>query len=421
MRILFINQFFWPDSSATSQQLTDLVGALAARGTDVAVLCGEGGYAAAAGSTPPPAEVHRVRALPFARGRLGRVLSYLSFYVTAFAKALTVRRADLVVSMTTPPLISVLGAALKLLRGSRHFIWEQDLYPEIAVDLEYLKAGGLTHRITGMIADAVRRQADGIIVLGPCMRDRLIARGVAADKIHIAEHWASSTAIQPMQRPAYPAISASSANSANYENYDSPADLVVLYSGNLGMAHDLGTIQGAIANLRQDSRIRFLFAGTGDKRQVLADFCRSEGIESVEFRPFVARDRLSEGLAAGDIGLVTQRDVSCGALVPSKVYGILAAGRPLLFIGPVQATPALLIARHQCGWRMDCGDVQGATELLQFLAAHPETVKAAGARAREALVRFYDLPQSVNRIADILGASTPASTVSPQMDLQPIV
>ncbi len=406
MRILFINQFFWPDSSATSQQLTDLVGALAARGTEVAVLCGEGGYAFAAGSTPPPAEVHRVRALPFVRGRLGRIFSYLSFYATAFAKALTVRRADLVVSMTTPPLISVLGAALKLLRGSRHFIWEQDLYPEIAVDLEYIRAGGLTHRITGFIADAVRRQADGIIVLGPCMRDRLIARGVAAGKIHIAEHWASSTAIEPMPRPGNP---------------DHPADLVVLYSGNLGMAHDLDTIQGAISNLRHDSRIRFLFAGTGDKRKVLADFCQDEGIESVEFRPFVARDRLSEGLAAGDIGLVTQREASCGAVVPSKAYGILAAGRPLLFIGPAQATPALLIARHQCGWRVDCGDVRGATDLLQFLAAHPETVKAAGARAREALLRFYDLPQSVNRIADILGASTSASTVAPQMDLQSIV
>ena len=399
MRILFINQFFWPDSSATSQQLTDLVVALADRGTEVAVLCGEGGYAAAAGATPPPAEVHRVRALPFVRGRIGRVLSYLSFYVTAFAKALTVQRADLVVSMTTPPLISVLGAGLKLLRGSRHFIWEQDLYPEIAVDLQYLKTGGLTHRITGWIADAVRGQADGIVVLGQCMKDRLIARGVAEGKIHIAEHWASSQAIQPLPRPG------------------DPKELVVLYSGNFGMAHDLGTIQGAISNLRDDARVRFLFAGTGDKRQVLADFCQGEGITSVEFRPFVARDKLSEGLAAGDIGLVTQRDASCGAVVPSKVYGILAAGRPILFIGPAQATPARLIERHQCGWRVDCGDIGGATQLLQFLADHPELVRQAGLRAREALEQHYDLPQSVERIADILGATRVASSLPSQMDL----
>ena len=400
MRMLFINQFFWPDSSATSQQLTDLVGALAERGTEIAVLCGEGGYAAAGGSTPPPAEVQRVRALPFVRGRLGRMLSYLSFYVTAFAKGLTVRRADLVVSMTTPPLISVLGASLKLLRGSRHYIWEQDLYPEIAVDLQYIKADGLTHRLTGWIADRVRQHADGIIVLGPCMKDRLIARGVPAKKIHIAEHWASSVAIKPMQRPG------------------DPDQLVVLYSGNLGMAHDLQTIQGAISSMRQNPRVRFVFAGTGDKRKVLAEFCEREGLDSVEFRPFVDRDKLSEGLAAGDIGLVTQRDESCGAVVPSKAYGILAAGRPLLFIGPAEATPALLIERHNCGWRFACGDVEGVHRLLAFLADHPEAVKAAGRRAREALVRFYDLPQSVDRIADILGADPSASTTDTRLDLQ---
>ena len=400
MRILLINQFFWPDSSATSQQLTDLVTHLADRSVEVVVLCGDGGYAAAAaGATAPRAEVHRVRALPFVRGRVGRLLSYLSFYVTAFAKGLSLRRPDVVVSMTTPPLISLLGAAIKLFRGSRHFIWEQDLYPEIAVDLQYLKPGGTTHRVTGLLADAVRRHADGIIVLGPCMRQRLIERGVAADKISIAEHWASSKAITPAARPG------------------NPDELVLLYSGNLGLAHDVETIEGAMLHLRNDARFRFLFAGTGGKRAQVLAFCAENGIENVEFRPFVDRDRLSEGLAAGDIGLVTQSDACCGALVPSKGYGILAAARPLLFIGPRTATPALLIARHRCGWQVDPGDVQGATNLLVHLAAHRELVKEAGLRAREALESNYDLPQSVDRLANILGAD---GTPSPHRATLPL-
>ena len=390
MRMLFINQFFWPDSSATSQQLTDLVSGLAARGVEVAVLCGEGGYAAAAGARAPMAEVHRVRALPFVRGRLGRMLSYLSFYATAFLRGLTVRKADVVVSMTTPPLISLLGASLKLLRGSRHFIWEQDLYPEIAVDLGYIKKGGLAHRITGMLADLVRRHADGIIVLGPCMKERLVSRGVRAEKITIAEHWASSQAITPMPRPG------------------DPKELVLLYSGNLGLAHDLETIEGAMLALRSDDRFRFLFAGTGGRREELAVFCREHDIRNVELRPFVSRDKLSEGLAAGDIGLVTQREASCGAVVPSKVYGLLAAGRPILFIGPPNATPALVIDRYRCGWRVNCGDAEGVTTLLLRLAAYPELVKDAGVRARQALLEFHDLPQSVDRIADILGAARPS-------------
>lgn len=398
--MLFINQFFWPDSSATSQQLTDLVSALAARRVDVAVLCGEGGYAAAASAAAPPAEVHRVRAVRFTRGKFGRLFSYLSFYATAFLKGITIRRADVVVSMTTPPLISMLGAVIKIFRGSRHFIWEQDLYPEIAVDLGYLKAGGLTHRITGLLADAVRRHADGIIVLGPCMRDRLMARGVPEEKIHIAEHWASSVAIEPQPRPG------------------DPRELVLLYSGNLGLAHDLGTIEGAMAQLRTDGRFRFIFSGTGGRREELRAFCTKAEIGNVEFRPFVDRDKLSEGLAVGDIGLVTQQDASCGAVVPSKAYGILAAGRPLLFIGPAQATPARLVAKHGCGWHVACGDVQTLTALLKHLAEHPEEVREAGRKAREALLQFYDLPQSVARVATILGAAPGSALSGAQPSLQ---
>lgn len=388
MRMLFINQFFWPDSSATSQQLTDLVIGLAARGEEVEVLCGEsGGYAAAAGSVAPRATVHRVKAMPFTRGKLGRVFSYLSFYATAFARGLTLRRPDVVVSMTTPPLISLLGTCIQILRGSRHYIWEQDVYPDIAVDLAHIRKGSLLHRITGALADFSRRKADGIIVLGECMRDRLVSRGVPADKIFVAEHWANSASITPMPRPG------------------DPKELVLLYSGNLGLAHDLDTLLGTMAALRDDARFRFLFVGTGGRRKALTEFCEANGIRSVEMRPFVDRDKLSEGLAAGDIGLVTQQESASGSVVPSKVYGILAAGRPLLFIGPASATPARIIRRHACGWHVECGDVEGVTRVLTSLAENRHLVTEAGDRARQALLDFYDLPQSVDRIGDILGAA----------------
>ncbi len=388
MRMLFVNQFFWPDSSATSQQLTDLVVGLAARGEDIEVLCGDsGGYAAAAGALAPRATVYRVKAAPFTRGKLGRVVSYLSFYASAFVRGLTVPRPDVVVSMTTPPLISLLGNCLQILRGSRHFIWEQDVYPDIAVDLAHIRRGSLLHRITGALADWSRRRADGIIVLGECMRDRLIARGVAPEKIYIAEHWANSRSITPMPRPG------------------DPNELVLLYSGNLGLAHDLDTLLGTMLALKDDPRFRFLFVGTGGRREALTSFITAHDLLSAEMRPFVARDKLSEGLAAGDIGLVTQQESSCGSVVPSKVYGILAAGRPLLFIGPAAATPARIIRRHGCGWHFNVGDVRGVTQQLKHLAEHRELVHEAGQRARQALVEFYDLPQSVDRVGDILGAA----------------
>jgi colanic acid biosynthesis glycosyl transferase WcaI len=401
MKILFINQFFWPDSSATSQQLTDLATGLAQRGNQVTVLCGEGGYAKVdAGAVPPPVKVIRVKALPFSKSKVTRLLSYLSFYVSAFSRGLTAPKADVVVSLTTPPLISLLGTFIKTLRGSRHFIWEQDIYPDVAIDLNYIRKGGTVDRVTGVLADYSRRHSDGIIALGECMKQRLVLRGIPAEKISIAENWSSADAITPMKRPG------------------NPKELVLLYSGNLGLAHDVDTIAGAMKNLRDDLRFRFLFVGSGGKRKQLQEFCDSNGIASLEMRGYVPRNKLSEGLAAGDIGLVTQSNVCWGTVVPSKVYGILAAGRPVLFIGPKVATPALVIERHDCGWQIEPGDVEGLTSLLQHLAAHPEDVEAAGRRARQALLDHYDLPQSIDRIANILNGRTDLPMEAPRDSLK---
>lgn len=385
MKILFINQFFWPDSAATSQQLTDMAAGLAARGHEVSVLCGDGGYAAAASSKRPEGvRIVSVKSRRFARGKLGRVLSYMSFYTGALAQGLSLPRQDVVVSLTTPPLICLLGALISFFRGSDDFIWEQDMYPDVAVDLGYFKAGGMTDRVVGLLADFCRRHARGVIALGGCMKARLLKRGIPEDRIFIAENWANSAAIQPMQRPG------------------NPDELVVLYSGHLGLAHDLDTICGAMLALKDDARFRFLFVGSASQRKVFRSFVDSHEIHSVEFRPYVERDCLSEGLAAGDIGLVTQHDVCCGSVVPSKVYGILAAERPVLFVGPRDATPALVIGRHHCGWQVNCGDVAGLTKLLRNLAKHRHIVREAGTRARQALLEYYDLPRSIDHMEQIL-------------------
>ena len=120
MKMLFINQFFWPDSSATSQQLTDMTTALAQRGHEIHVVSSRGGYAEAAASSAPPVTMHQLRSVAFTRGKLQRLLSYVTFYPLAFARVLTLPRMDVVVSLTTPPLIAMVGQAAKALRGSRH-------------------------------------------------------------------------------------------------------------------------------------------------------------------------------------------------------------------------------------------------------------------------------------------------------------
>lgn len=385
MRVLLMNQFFWPDAAATSQLLTDVARRLVAEGHEVHVICGASGYSADMGESRPDATVHRVGGRRFSRSTVGRVMSYANFYVLAAWQALRVPRPDVVMTLTTPPLLSLLGNLVKGVRGARHVIWEMDMYPDVAVDLNYFRRGGVLDRVVGALADTSRRYADTVIALGECMRDRLIARGVPPTKIEIVHNWADSTAI-----PVLPKTS-------DVDRF------VVLYSGNLGLAHDLDTMMGAMKALRDDARFLFLFVGSGGRRGELEAFAQAEGLDAVQMRPYVKRAELASELAQGDVGLVLQSEVACGSIVPSKVYGLLAAGRPILFVGPAAATPARLVEKFRCGWHIPNGDVANLTALLQHLAAHPDEVRAASQRARAALVEHFDLPIGTARVATLLG------------------
>jgi putative colanic acid biosynthesis glycosyltransferase WcaI len=290
-----------------------------------------------------------------------------------------------------------LGTLLKNFRGSRHFIWEMDVYPDIAVCLNVLKSRSVVTRLIGAFADFSRKRADGIIALGEDMKARLVARGIPEHKVFVVENWADGREIVP----------------APFEE----GPLVVHYSGTFGLAHEQHTIAEAMRQLRSDNRFRFVFAGGGARRVRLEEFCWAEGIRNSEFRSYASRSELGRSLAEGHVGLVTQIPETAGAIVPSKTYGIMAAGRPMLYVGPQGATPARVLERHGCGWRIEPGDVAGMVQLLKRLEQDRDLVREAGARARRAFEKYYDRPMGVMRILSILGLSetsrpTPASCVA---------
>jgi len=323
---LLLNQFFPPDDAPTGQLLADVARKLAAEGHSVTVVCARTQYADASRAgvlEAPGIAVRRLPAASFGPDHFARLASYASFYAGALWCALLGPRQDAVLTLTTPPLLSLIGALMKLLRGARLFIWEMDVYPDIAVDLSVFRKGSLLERLVGWLADYSRRHADRIIALGPCMRGRLIARGMRPEKIAMAENWADGSAISP--RPFPP---------------DLP--MVVLYSGNLGRAHDAHTIAEAMLRL-SDPRFRFVFAGAGPRKDRMEAYCRAKGIANVFCIPYRDRAFLAEHLGSCHIGLVTQHPATCGSVVPSKTYALMAAGRPFLFVGPAGGTPAQII------------------------------------------------------------------------------
>jgi glycosyltransferase involved in cell wall biosynthesis len=386
MKVLLLNQFFAPDSAATSQLLTDVARELTQQGHSVTVICSGSIYATLGSTEAPGVEVRRVRNMAFGRGKVQRLCSYASYLMPAFWLALWQRSPDVIVSMTTPPGLSVVGGLVAWVKGSKHFIWEMDVYPDVAEALGVLRPDGWVTRVLGWAFDLSRKSADGILTLGDCMATRIKSRGISVSKIHVTENWADGDAIRPCL-------------------FRADGKLSVLYSGNLGLVHELDTVSAAMLQMREESRMEFIFAGGGRMRAGLERFCAEKGLRQVVFEDYCSRENLARRLSEGDIGLVTQRPETAGCVVPSKSYGVLAAGRPVLFIGPAESTIARMISRYQCGWHVEAGDVQGLVGLLQRLVDEPELVWSAGGRAREVFLRHYDLPEGVARVCEALGCA----------------
>lgn len=382
MRTVFINQFFWPDEAATSQLLVDVVRVMAER-RPVSVICGPAQYAGGAGSAPPDnVEIRRQRAGGFGHGKMRKLWSYGSFFLGAAADICWGPSPDMVVSMTTPPLLGILGW-LAQRRGARHIIWEMDVYPDVAVELGMFSRRGVLDRVTGWLADMPRRRADGIIALGPCMQERLQRRGIGSTPVFIVHNWADGTAI-----PACP--------------FTQDGRLKVFYSGNMGLAHDFETVVPAIRELGASDGFLFRFSGGGPRRAEVEGACAS--LPACEFAGYHAREGLAEAFAANDIGLVTQRADTSGTVVPSKVYGILAAGRGVLYVGPRQSTIGQLLEQHGVGWRIDNGDSAGLRDMLRYLQANRNLVEETGHRARKVFEQHFDRAGQVEKVLAVCGA-----------------
>ncbi len=201
MRILFINQFYKPDAAATGQLLGDLAADLVGRGHEVHVVCGRSRYDGGSVGTVGAEKVegvwvHRVRTTRFGRGKLlGRAIDYLSFYLGATWRALCLPKSDVCVSLTTPPMISLIGLMLSLCKGTKSVIWVMDVYPEIAVAYGVLSNRSLLYRLLIRTNRLLYRHAEGLISLGEVMSQRLEEAGAAAEKIHTVDNWVPNEAI----------------------------------------------------------------------------------------------------------------------------------------------------------------------------------------------------------------------------------
>ena len=385
-KLLFVNQYYWPDHASTAQHLADLAEHLAARGHEVHVLCSQGAYKP--GSPRPPKQevhqgvtIHRVPATSFGReSTLHRMIDYLSFYARAFLAALTLPRFDAVATLTTPPIIGLIGTLLRKLKGSRHVYWSMDLHPDASLALGRMSARNPVVARLAWLSDLVYRRADKVVVLGPYMADRIAAKKVRRDRIATIPVWSRRDEIYPLPREGHELRAALGLSDK----------FVVMYSGNLGLAHSFAEVIEAARRMRDRDDVVFLFVGGGPRLAEVERAKAEAGLDNIRLMDYFPREQLHASLSVADVHLITMRAEMTGIVVPGKLYGAMASGRPTIFVGPAHSESADTIRRADCGRTVPLGDADGLVEAIEGLAADPIHAAEFGRRGREAFLLEHE-------------------------------
>jgi glycosyltransferase involved in cell wall biosynthesis len=408
-RLVFVNRFFHPDHSATSQILSDLAFRVAALGADVHIVCSTQRYDDPRARLPRAelvrgVQVHRLGGTRFGRSRLaGRALDDLCFHAGAAWRLIRLlRRGDIVVAKTDPPLIALAAAAAAALRSARLVNWMQDVYPEVASHLGANPLPRWADALLRRVRDATLRAAAANVVLGVRMRDRVRELGVAPERVAVIENWSDGVAPLPGGQSRLRAA------------VGGQDRFVVAYSGNLGRAHETGTMLGALGLLRDDARFLFLFIGDGAGMRELRDAAEHGGFEHARFLPYQPRESLSDALAAADVHLAILRPELEGLIVPSKAYGVLAAGRPLVFIGDADGEIPRLLRSAGCGGTVAPGDSAGLVRTLEALRADPAATAAMGLRARRLFTERCTVERALRQWTEVLERVEPRVLCRPE-------
>lgn len=399
-RLIFLNRFFFPDLSATSQILSDLAFHLAAAGHEVHVVTSRLLYDNPDIELPSRelvrgVEVHRLRTTRFGRtGLPGRAMDYASFYVAMRRHLLGLaRNGDVIIAKTDPPLLSIPAAWAARRRGARVVNWLHDLYPEIAIELGVPLLKGPAGSALAAMRDRSLKRADANVVLGERMADRLRERGVAPERIHIIPNWTDDAQIAPVAPATNPLRHA----------WNLQDKFVVGYSGNLGRAHEFETALDAAERLRGHPRIVFVFIGGGHRVEELARLVRERGLaEQFRFLPYQARDQLKYSLSVPDAHWISLRPALEGLIFPSKLYGIAAAGRPVIAVTAKGGEIAQLVEQHACGFAVEPGNSDAFVATILALSSDAQRSAAMGERARAMLDAHFTRRQAFERWCAVL-------------------
>jgi putative colanic acid biosynthesis glycosyltransferase WcaI len=391
-RLLVFNQYYWPGVEATAQLLTELCEALATQ-AEVKVVTG----VLHAHEDEPRrlvqngVEIVRVPSTSFERSRiLARASNYLSYLSSALLRGLRGPRPDVVVCMTDPPVLADIALLVARRYRAPLVVISQDVFPEIAVQLKRLE-NPLLMGILRALVSAYLRRADRIVAIGETMRRRLEAKGANPDRVQVIPNWVDTNRLQPLGKET---------QWARDRGFD--GRFVAMHSGNVGHAQDLDSLVRAATFLRDLDDLVIPIIGSGARHGELKGLAERLEVDQVRFLSYQNRNVLAESLSAADLHVVGLAPGLAGYVVPSRLYGILAVGRPVIAAADLESETAQVVETAGCGILVPPGRPELLARAIRDAHDGVYDLEGMGARGREWVEREADRSVAVRRYKDLL-------------------
>lgn len=383
-KVLFFNRSFHPDVEATGQLLRELTGNLSEQ-FDITIIAGRSYFRPESTSFLPfiwerhgRVKVLRVHNTVLPKSNLlYRVINLTTYFILSFAGGFFAGRQDIIIALTDPPVIGLIGSFFSFIYGAKFVYYCQDIYPDVGVI-----SGRLTNRYIVWLLEAVSglimKRASLIVVLGEDMKKRLLMKGAAPEKTTIIPNWADPEQIYPIKEGNNPLSDKFSLGKNRF---------IVMFVGNLGLTQDLENIIIAASRVTGNKDILFIFVGDGAKKQELVDAAKS--VENVLFIPYQPKEEIKYYLSLANVHIVSLHKGLWGCIVPSKVYGIMASRRPFIAAIDEESDVAQMIREHECGILAKPGDADDLTNKILWAYDNRSLLNDMGRRGREALLVWY--------------------------------
>jgi len=415
MKITLLNQCFYPDVVATGQHLTDLAIALVNRGHEVTVVTSDRGY-----DNPARRFARReiwkgieiVRLPSAALGktrRWKRAVNFATLLIAYSLRLIVTPRQDVVVALTSPPLIAFIAALFVKLKGGRLVYWIMDLNPDEALAAGWLRQGALITRLLDGFQNFALRHARPVVALDRFMHARIASKGVSAERLEVIGLWPhdDDVAFDPPGRESF------------RQRHQLDGKFVVMYAGNHSPCHPLNTLLDAADALRDHTEIVFCFVGGGSEFETVKQLAAARATQNIRCLPYQPREQLAASLSAADLHVIVMGEPFVGIVHPCKIYNVLRVASPFLYIGPRESHVTDLVSQmngDNQAYLAEHGAVDQVTQHIigaaTLYATRPER-KTSDVGSGDGLARLIDIVEPSRQPATVDDSVTNANSPAP--------